>query len=238
MGNRIKAIFIALFFSLAVAGCGGSNGGNSEAEERYASGVAIAKEGKLAGAIVEYASAIGLNPQFALTYNNRGSAYGALGRHAKAFQDSAEAMRLDPHVASPHYNRGNIHRDLGQHERAIADYDAAIRLDPRFAFAYINRPSSYRGLGQVRRAIEDLSEAIRLTPRTPTPTPTEVSRTPIWANMREPSRISTRRSVSLPDSSALTRTVGSPTHSPARTWRPSETLMERSNWDSTQWSWK
>ena len=62
-------------------------------------------------AIQDPKSAIRLDPQLALAYNNRGDAYRDLGRYQKAIQDYNEAIRLDPQLALAYNNRGDAYQD-------------------------------------------------------------------------------------------------------------------------------
>jgi len=103
-------------------------------------GRACLDKGKYDDAIADYTKAIGLDPNVALAYTNRGLAYerkNALGRA---------------------YERKNA---LG---RAIADYTKAIALDPNDANVYTNRGVAYGKKGEVGRAIADFRKALEINP--------------------------------------------------------------------------
>ncbi|MFQ6029662.1 MAG: tetratricopeptide repeat protein [Dehalococcoidia bacterium] len=67
----------------------------SNAGQHYNAGAELAEQGRLAEAIAEYNEALRLDPQLALTYNNRGEAYRNLCQYQRAIQDYEEALRLD-----------------------------------------------------------------------------------------------------------------------------------------------
>ncbi len=116
-------------------------------------------------AIKHYNKAIGLNPQLAEAYNNRGVAYDALKQHQKAINDYDKAIDLNPQSAEAYNNRGAAYSDLKQHQKAINDCDKAIDLNPQDADAYNNRGNAYRALGEYPEAINDYNETIKLDPQ-------------------------------------------------------------------------
>ncbi len=97
-------------------------------------------------------------------YNNRGLAYGNLGKYQRAIEDYNQAIRLDPNFVTVYNNRGIAYNGLRNYQKAIKDFNKAISLDPKDALAYYNRGRAYSFLGQYQRAIEDNSQAIRLDP--------------------------------------------------------------------------
>ena len=111
-----------------------------------------------------YNNAIGLRPDYADAYNDRGVLKGALGQYENAIADLNQAIQLDPGSAEPYVNRGMAKDALGRHEDAIADFDQALSLNPDLAEAYNNRGAAKRGLDRNEDAIADLGHAIRLNP--------------------------------------------------------------------------
>jgi tetratricopeptide (TPR) repeat protein len=75
----------------------------------------------------------------AVSYYNRGNAYGKLKKHEKAIEDYNKAIALDPEYAVAYNNRGTAYDELKKHEKAIEDYNKAIALNPEYATAYANR---------------------------------------------------------------------------------------------------
>lgn len=85
-----SVMFISIFISLFTLSCGASDGGGSEADVRFRSGVDLQEQGRLEEAIAAYDEAIHLDPKLASTssvYNNRGRSNAGLGRYEKAIQD-------------------------------------------------------------------------------------------------------------------------------------------------------
>ena len=120
------------------------------------------------GAIRLYNEALQLKPNFAMAYNNRGTAYNNLNQHERAIQDLDAAIKLDPNYSWAYNNRGFAYAHLNQYKRAIQDYDAAIQLNPNYAEAYNNRGFAYFSQQQYERAINDYSTAIELDPNNAT----------------------------------------------------------------------
>ena len=115
-------------------------------------------------AIEAYTSAIALDPNDALAYNNRGGAYKDKGQYDRAIEDFNKAIAIDPNDALAYYNRGGAYKDKGQNDRAIEDYNKVIALDPNNANAYNNRGIAYKNKEQYDRAIEDFNKATALDP--------------------------------------------------------------------------
>jgi tetratricopeptide (TPR) repeat protein len=103
-------------------------------------------------------------PEFAIAYDGRGTAYAKLNQHERAIDDHNKAIELNPSFAVAYYNRGNAYAKLNQYERAIQDYDKAIELNPNFTDAYVNRGNTYAELNQREGAIRDFNKAIDLKP--------------------------------------------------------------------------
>jgi len=79
--------------------------------------------------IDEYNKAIGQSPDDAISYCNRGAAYGKLGDHQKALEDANRAIELDPTYMLAYCNRGIAFGKLGQHENACEALEQAQHLD-------------------------------------------------------------------------------------------------------------
>ena len=115
-------------------------------------------------AIVHYTEAIGLNPELAETYTNRGNAYGEIGEFDEAIQDYTKAINLNPEHVTAYYNRGIAYYYKGEFDEAIRNYDQAINLKPDHANAYNNRGFAYKDKGKFDNAIQDFNKTIDLKP--------------------------------------------------------------------------
>lgn len=121
--------------------------------------------GHIDRAIADFTVAIGLDPQDAVAYRDRGIAYARKREYERAVADFTVAIGLDPQDAVAYCNRGNAYDDIRDYDRAIADYNAAIGLNPQYAAAYNNRGNACRNKGEHNRAIDDYSVAISLNPQ-------------------------------------------------------------------------
>ena len=124
-------------------------------------GVALPDE-EIERAIEEYDEAIRLNPNDAIAYKNRGTAYRNLGQFERAIEDYAEAIRLNPNDAIAYYSRGTDYCNLGQFERGIKDYTEAIHLNPDDVDAYYNRGLAYKLQDKKAEAVADFEKFIDL----------------------------------------------------------------------------
>ena len=98
----------------------------------YSRGNDYYRKGEYDRAIANYAKAIALNPNDAISYNNRGLAYRKKGEVDRAIADHSKAIALNPKYFFAYYNRANAHKKKGDKEPAIADYRKALEIDPSF----------------------------------------------------------------------------------------------------------
>jgi len=122
----------------------------------------LQEQGRFEEAVAEFDEAIRINPERAVTYNDRAFAHGEMGQHDKALADFSEAIRLEPQNAFYHVNRGGTHGEMGQFDRALEDEIEAIRLDTQLAMAYNNRAFTYTSLGMDAEAEEDVKRVEEL----------------------------------------------------------------------------
>ena len=134
--QTIRVLAATVLVTLAVMPCRASA---DEAQEAWSQGNAACLRGEFDLAVRHFSDAIRLNPQAAVTYNNRGYAYLQTGDLEKALADYNEALRRDPRYAKAHFFRGSAYEDKGEQAKAVADYTAAMRLDPKYARAYCSR---------------------------------------------------------------------------------------------------
>ena len=142
--------------------------GTSEQELRaelaFQQGNVLMMIGQVNMAIERYSHAIGLNPNNASTYNNRGAAYSDKNEIDRAIDDYTQAIELDTDYADAYYNRGNACHNKREYDRAIVDYNRAIELKPNYAEAYYNRGVTYSEKSDFDSAIVDYNRAIELKP--------------------------------------------------------------------------
>lgn len=138
-------------------------------------GNAAFAEGRYEAAIEAYTRAIlagDLEPEaLAVTFNNRGVAYGELGDYDRAIQDYNQALSLRPgdrtsikNLRIGHVRRGSAHATLGEHEQALADYAKAIELEPQHAPTYLRRGQLHLERNELDLAAADFRKVRELDP--------------------------------------------------------------------------
>jgi tetratricopeptide (TPR) repeat protein len=127
-------------------------------------GVALASQGRFAAALVLYAKAVELNPEFAEAWNNRGVALRNCGNLDEALSSYDRAIDLDADHAEAFTNRGSARARAGQFTEAFRDYDRAAHLNPRSAAVHNNLATAYHRQGRLNEAIRQYTLAIELDP--------------------------------------------------------------------------
>lgn len=116
--------------------------------------------------INDYTKVIGLYPENAAAYRDRGSLYTRLHQWEPAMADFNKAIELDSNEAQNYASRGFAYYLKGEYELAIKDYTQAIALSPGSAVAYRDRGNLYSHINKQEPAIADLTKAIKLDPKT------------------------------------------------------------------------
>jgi protein O-GlcNAc transferase len=80
--------------------------------------------------------AISIDPEFALTYNNRGNVLLSLKRLDEALANYDKALVLMPDSAEFSYNRGNALLALKRLDEALISYNKALLLNPDYEFLF------------------------------------------------------------------------------------------------------
>jgi predicted O-linked N-acetylglucosamine transferase (SPINDLY family) len=108
--------------------------------------------------------AIGINPNAAIYYSNRGNAFKELKQLDAVVSSCDKAIELKPDFAEAFYNRGNALKELKQLDTALASYNKAIALKPDYADAYLNQGNALQELKQLDAALTSFDKAIELKP--------------------------------------------------------------------------
>ncbi|MBP5387563.1 MAG: tetratricopeptide repeat protein [Prevotella sp.] len=121
-------------------------------------------------AIDDLTTALGIDPNFALAYWQRGVCAAVVNefnttqgveakiKEANALYDLNKALELIPDDPYIHYDRGNLYFSQGDYAKAIEDYDAAINGN-HLPEAYYNRGLAHIHNGNLQQGIADLSKA-------------------------------------------------------------------------------
>lgn len=126
---------------------------------------AFAGLGQYPQALAAIDRALGLAPDYAEAWNNRGAVLTYLERWQEAVTALQQAAELDPGYASPWANLGRVQRMLGQYTAAIAAYDEALERSPEDAELWANRSAVQWHLAQHEAALTSADRAISLNER-------------------------------------------------------------------------
>lgn len=115
------------------------------------------------GAIADYEQAIQLNPDFPLSYFNRG----VLFLNQKKYIDAAildfnEAIRLDPEMVEAFFARATAFGEKLDWNQAIEDYGQVIRQGTHISEALNNRGEAFFIIGEYKKALLDFEQANKL----------------------------------------------------------------------------
>jgi len=136
------------------------------ASSYFEKGEGYSLDGKYRLAIVEFSTAIMLNPGYTSAYWARGWAYDYLNQYPQAIQDFDKAIQLDPYDVLPYISRGFSYYRSNSYQQAIRDFDKAIQLDPYdsllLAMAYDGRSKAHDSIGNHGIAGADNSKACSL----------------------------------------------------------------------------
>lgn len=108
-------------------------------------------EGNYEAAVRDYDRAIGLKPDRAALFNDRGVALEKVGEIHRAEEDYGRALELDPAVAAVRVNRGRVRYLLGRPAEAASDLEAALRA----------APPNWPHRAEVEKALEELRRVIK-----------------------------------------------------------------------------
>ena len=115
--------------------------------------------------ILDYKTAVVLNPNDADAYYNLGAVYARIGRYRAASQAYQAALLIAPGHLNARNNLGNIHlrrRELGP---AISAYRKVLELDPDYARAHHNLANVYVLQGESALAIASFEKAVAADPQ-------------------------------------------------------------------------
>ena len=113
-------------------------------------------------AILDYDSAIKLDPNDVDSYINRGNFYCKHGKQDLAIKDYDKVLELDPNNVDAYIGRGNAYANTVH--LAQRDLNKAIELNPNDFRAYMARSIIYLKIGQNNLALEDANKAVELNP--------------------------------------------------------------------------
>ena len=113
-------------------------------------------------ALAAFDGALGLDPQFAAAYSNRGIILNELKRYEEALASFDRAIELQDQLVEPYVNRVISLIGLFREEEALGSADQAILMNSHLAEAYSNRGLVLIKLLRFEEALGALSTAIEL----------------------------------------------------------------------------
>jgi tetratricopeptide (TPR) repeat protein len=120
--------------------------------------------GNFQAAVDIYNLVLGLAPDSAEVYNNRGALLQQLNRHEEALASYTHAIRLKPGYANAHYNQGTVLKRMNRYSDALASFDKALALRPDHAEACNNCGLVLAAIGKMREAEQMFLKACTLKP--------------------------------------------------------------------------
>jgi len=136
---------------------------NYEAHYRLARALAI--QGDLDGAILEFGRVVALRPRYAEAHYSLGKAYALQGRLDEALAQFQKAVAIEPGNVVALNNEGNILLQRGQWAAASARFRSVLEIQPDNAPAHGNLGYALAQMGAVDDALAHLRRAVELQPR-------------------------------------------------------------------------
>jgi len=118
--------------------------------------------GKYSKSIIDYNSAIKIEPENAEIIINKGVTLGKIGKYKEAIKTFDIAISKNPENASAYSNRGLAKVFFGDDAGAMEDYNKSLSLDQTSYKSYHNRAMLLHKNGNTEAAIQDLNKVIEL----------------------------------------------------------------------------
>lgn len=137
--------------------------GPAEGWSQYAQ--ALAGQGMYEEALAASNRAVGIRPDYAAAWSDRGVVFWYLRRYEEAIAATQRAITLDGTNPRPFTNLGSILRSLGQYGDALVAYESALGLDPDNPTIWANRSVVLWYLNRYDEAVLSANRAVNLDPR-------------------------------------------------------------------------
>jgi tetratricopeptide (TPR) repeat protein len=120
----------------------------------FKAGTEFVESKKYEDAIVQFTSAIGVEPSNTEYYTARGSAYEMLLKYDEAYADYEKAMVFDPKNVDILINLGIVCNKTGKYDEALKILNRASGLDKRNGAIYPEKVTTLMGLGKYEQALK------------------------------------------------------------------------------------
>src|SRR5450759_3188379 len=155
MDMKKRIFFMATLIALLSVCAFGQN-----AKKYYKAGSEFIESMKYEDAIVQFTSAIGLDPSNPDYYNARGQAYEKLSKYPEAKADYEKAIVFAPKSADAMINLGQVNNKTGNFEEALKLLNHASSLDKRNTKVYPAKVIALIGLERYDQALKVSDTAI------------------------------------------------------------------------------
>ncbi len=138
----------------------------TRADSAFQEGMLRMGAGDYKGAVERFTKAVGIFPQMAVGYFERGVALKSMDETDAAIEDFERAIGKDSNLAQAHTALGTTYRQRGDWARAMNEFGLSLKIATSTE-AYYERGEVYESLGQHQKAIEDYAAAIHEQPDSP-----------------------------------------------------------------------
>ncbi|MEG8098786.1 tetratricopeptide repeat protein [Candidatus Liberibacter brunswickensis] len=137
----------------------------SDPEGYNVRGVVYGMNGDFKNALIDFQSALDLNPRYYKVYANRALIRYKMGDVSDAIKDYEAALKINPNYYIAYVGLGDIYRDerYSDLQKAFECFNRAIKLETYDERAWYGRALVYQMRGEHEKAIEDFSKAISLS---------------------------------------------------------------------------
>ena len=115
-------------------------------------------------AILNYQTAIQIDPLNSDTYNNMGNSLREKGDLFEAIKCYQRALKIKPDFALVHKNLGISLVEIGDFDAAIESYEKAINIKPKYTQVYVELGNVLKLKGNLNAAIEAYQRFIQIEP--------------------------------------------------------------------------
>jgi len=128
-------------------------------------GLVLADQEKFDEAIVQYRTALEIDPNSEKIHDNLGVVLSRNGQVDEAIIQYRKALEINPNTVSAYSNLGNALNARGQYEEALTLYNKALELNPNLEIVYNNIGAILAHQGQMDKAVIHFKKALELQPQ-------------------------------------------------------------------------